>query len=250
MVLAAGKGTRMKSDAPKVAVSLRGKSLLNYVADNLIDAGFQRMVVVVGYRKEEVMGLMASYKERDLRVEFAEQTEQLGTAHAVLSASEALKDYRGPLLVTNGDMPMIRGETFRELLNAHQKNGYNVTVLSAIAENPFGYGRLVRDENGELLRVVEEKDASREEKEIKEINTGTYVFEAPEIFDLLRGIGTNNNQKEYYLPDAVELARAGGHRSGSVIVRESEEALGVNSPDDLRLLEEQLEKFAEGRVGG
>lgn len=232
VVLAAGKGTRMKTELPKVAVSLNGKPLLNHVIDNLHSGGVDRIVIVVGYKKEEVQSLCEGVPG----ISFAEQKEQLGTAHAVLSAEDLVKDYVGPILVACGDVPMITGETFRSLVSTHRQNGFAATLLSAKVQNPTGYGRIVRNSQGEVIAIVEEKDASEEQKKIDEINTGTYVFDSEGLFDSLKRIGNSNAQGEYYLPDLVELYKKEGKKLGAVILKNSGESQGVNSPDDLNNL--------------
>jgi UDP-N-acetylglucosamine pyrophosphorylase len=245
VVLAAGKGTRMKSDRPKVAVELAGHPLLVHVLDHLIAAGFRRLIFIVGYRQEVVRELVENYVAAlngsgGVQVEFAEQAEQLGTGHAFLCAADVLADYQGPILVASGDQPMIRSETFRELLEIHESGRHGATVLSAHLSQPTGYGRIVRDNAGQIQRIIEEKDATDEIRTIQEINTGTYIFEGPGIFALLRQIGSNNAQNEYYLPDALALSRAGGRTIGSLTLTDATEAQGVNSPVELNLLEEKL----------
>lgn len=236
VILAAGKGTRMKSDLPKVAIPLAGKPLLLHVFDNLLQSGVRRFVFVVGYKKEDVISLVPRHEGVD--IDFVEQSEQKGTAHALMCCRDTLGAFQGELLVTCGDMPLIQGETFARLLHGHHENGNMATVLSSQVENPFGYGRLVRDDRGALLRIVEEKDANDEIRKIREVNTGTYVFRSPDIFDALDKIGNANSQQEYYLPDVVQLFRSAKEpRVGSVITHDSRETAGVNSPEQLKDLE-------------
>ncbi len=239
VVLAAGKGTRMKSDLPKVAMPMAGKPMLSHVLSHLVQAGIQKFVIVVGYRKEDVI----SIARRDLapssgvKVEFAEQLEQKGTGHALLCAKSCLPAEKTTLLVTNGDMPMIRPSTFQKLIACHLEEENAATVFSAVMENPFGYGRLVRDTDGRLQKIVEEKDADDTTKRIREVNSGTYVFISPEIFSIIERIGTQNAQNEYYLPDAVSIYREEGRNVGSFTAANSWECLGANSPEDLTDLE-------------
>lgn len=232
VVLAAGKGTRMKTELPKVAVPLNGKPLLNHVIDHLKEAGINDIVIVVGYKKEEVQALCAGIPG----IRFAEQKEQLGTAHAVLSAEEFVKSHKGPILVACGDVPMITGDTFGSLVSTHVQNGFSATLLSAKVDVPTGYGRIVRNSSGEVTAIVEEKDADAEQKKINEINTGTYVFSSEILFESLRKIGNSNAQGEYYLPDLVELYKKEGKKLGAVILKNSGESQGVNSPADLENL--------------
>ncbi|EQA34970.1 MobA-like NTP transferase domain protein [Leptospira inadai serovar Lyme str. 10] len=232
VVLAAGKGTRMKTDQPKVAVSLNGKPLLIHVIDHLRESGVGEIVVVVGYKKEEVQALCLGIPD----LKFAEQKDQLGTAHAVLSAEHSINGHNGPILVACGDVPMITGETFRSLIATHNQNGFSATLLSAKVDNPTGYGRIVRNESGEVIAIVEEKDADANQKKIDEINTGTYVFDSEALFDSLRKIGNSNAQGEYYLPDLVALYKKEGKKLGAVVLKDSGESQGVNSPQDLEAL--------------
>ncbi len=239
VILAAGKGTRMKSENPKVATLLAGKPLLVHVIEHLVSAGFRRLIFIVGYKQEVVREIVPEID--DVSMEFAVQAEQLGTGHAFQCSAEALSDYRGPVLVASGDMPMLKPESFGKLLSSHESANNAVTVLSAHLDEPTGYGRLVRDDDGRLTRIVEEKDADDDVRKIQEINTGTYIFQSPGIFDVLRRIGSNNAQNEYYLPDAVELYRNEGANVGSMILDNAVEARGVNSPDDLAALEREMQ---------
>lgn len=182
VVLAAGKGTRMKTDQPKVTVELNGKPLLLYVLDHLKESGVEKIVVVVGYKKESVQALCSEIPG----VSFVEQKEQLGTAHALLCAETELKDFSGSVIVACGDVPMITSKTFADIVNEHRENEFSATILSAVVEKPTGYGRIIRNSSGDVTAIVEEKDSSTEEKLINEINTGTYVFEGEGLFDSLK----------------------------------------------------------------
>ncbi|MBI3395453.1 MAG: NTP transferase domain-containing protein [Spirochaetia bacterium] len=244
VVLAAGKGTRMKTDMPKVAVPLLGKPMIVHVLDHLEEAGFKRAVIVVGHKKEEVIRLAEG--RSSLQCDFVEQSEQRGTGHAVLCAESSLASHNGTILVTCGDMPMIRASTFQTMLSTHELEKNSVTVLSSVLEKPFGYGRLVRDTKGQLERIVEEKDATDEIRKIREVNAGSYVFPCPQVFDILKNIGSQNSQNEYYLPDVVSLSRARGLNVGSVQIGPIE-ATGVNSPEELQRLEEES---TSGAVAG
>lgn len=235
LVLAAGKGTRMNSELPKVLMPLAGKTMLRHVLENLVKSGIKNIVIVVGYKKDSVIESLKDFSDAELT--FVEQKEQKGTAHAVLSAKTALEKTKGNLLVTNGDMPLIRPETYKELLRCHIENNYHATVLSSINENPTGYGRLVRDKNGELTGIVEEKDADEKTKKITEINSGAYVFETPSIFSTIHRIESENAQNEYYLPDAIALIHEEKMKIGSYVLENSNEAIGANSREDLNELE-------------
>ena len=237
VVLAAGKGTRMKSELPKVAIPVSGKPMIQYVLENLRKSGIQDVVIVVGYKREDVIRLANT---EGLNIQFAVQESQNGTAHALLSAEETLKNFTGSIIVASGDMPMIQPETFRTLMESHQNSGNGATVLSSFMEDPTGYGRLVRNSTNELMEIIEEKDAADDIREIKEVNTGTYIFESPEIFDILKNINSENKQKEFYLTDAVSIFRKKGVPVGSVAVQNSDESLGANSIEDVKRIEERM----------
>ncbi|HMV43966.1 MAG TPA: NTP transferase domain-containing protein [Leptospiraceae bacterium] len=241
VVLAAGKGTRMKSELPKVATLLNGKPLLLHVLDNLIASGIKDIYVVVGFKKEVVMDLCKSYTN----IHFVEQKEQLGTGHALLCCENSLKDFQGNLLVACGDVPLLTSTSFKNLANFHLTNHHSVTVLSAEIDTPKGYGRLIRNNANQLLRIVEEKDATDEERNVKEINTGTYIFNSPEVFQNLKKVNTENAQGEYYLPDLVKIANLKNEKTGALVLNNHLESSGVNSPEDLQRLESYI---AEGKI--
>jgi UDP-N-acetylglucosamine pyrophosphorylase len=228
VVLAAGKGTRMKSDLPKVVTLLESKPLILYVIDTLKKINISKIIVVVGYKKEIVMDLL-----KDTGVEFVEQAEQLGTGHALLSTEPSLSSFQGHLLVCCGDVPFISAISFQSLLDTHIQNQYALTVLSAYVENPTGYGRILRNLSDDLEKIIEEKDASESEKSVKEVNTGTYVFQSPSVFSYLKTLGNDNAQKEYYLPDLIKIYNANGYKTGVLALSNSLESTGINSPEDL-----------------
>ena len=235
VVLAAGKGTRMKSELPKVAVPLRGEAMLLHVLKSLKESGIHKVVLVVGYKRDVVMSLVSEITDMDIG--FAIQEEQKGTAHALLCAREALNGFTGDILVACGDMPLIRAETFHGLMKDHLKENRDVTVLSSVLENPAGYGRIIRDDRGQLAAIIEEKDADEATRQIQETNTGTYVFRSPEIFEILQMIDSNNAQSEFYLPDAIRIFRERGGNVGARKLQDPVEALGANSREDLEFLE-------------
>ncbi|MCX7999327.1 MAG: NTP transferase domain-containing protein [Leptospiraceae bacterium] len=241
VVLAAGKGTRMKSELPKVVTPLLDKSLVRYVLDSLLQLELNKIFVVVGYKKEVVMKELSDYSQ----IEFVEQRDQLGTGHALLTTQEKLSHFSGSILVCCGDVPFIRPQTFSNLLNHHFLNQNSLTVLSAKVSNPFGYGRLVRNSKGELLEIVEEKDANPEQKKITEINTGTYVLESPSVFSYLLQVGKENAQGEYYLPDLVKIYKKLGHSVDGYLLENPLECTGVNSPDELTYAQSLIQ---EGKV--
>jgi UDP-N-acetylglucosamine pyrophosphorylase len=241
VILAAGKGTRMRSESPKVLAKLEGKPLVHFVIGNIQKAGIQNIVVVVGYKKEEVIDACSGFSH----IQFVEQKEQLGTGHALLCVENALSHFSGSILVACGDVPLIQPATFQNLLVSNQTNQEYATVLSAILEDAGGYGRIVRNRAGSIARIVEHKDASVSELSIQEVNTGTYVFQSPPLFEKLKAIGSQNAQNEYYLPDLFKIYDTENKKCGVVMLKNSLESLGINSPDDLEYVSSVL---SQGRV--
>ena len=226
VILAAGAGTRMKSGLPKVVHKLSGKSLINRVIDSLLPLKPDNIVAVLGYKSEIVEKALEG-----LNVKIAYQKEQKGSAHALMQAQKVLKSYSGKILVLSGDVPLIKTATLAALLRSNNKNSEAVTVLGATMENPFGYGRVIRV--GEHFeRIVEEKDATPEEKAIKEINGGIYCFDK-NVWKALSKIKPNNAKKEYYLTDAVEILKKGGKKAGFVLAGDAYEVKGINSRAEL-----------------
>ena len=223
VILAAGKGTRMKSKLPKVLHKVGGHPMLEHVMDAAEAAGCRDNVVVIGHGAELVRELVGS------RARIALQAEQLGTGHAVLQAADTLKDFTGTVMILCGDTPLLEAEELQKFYAEHVKSGAAATVMSAMMEDPFGYGRILRDANGDVAGIVEQKDASEEQKQIKEINTGNYCVEAPLLFEVLRTLGNNNAQGEYYLTDVLAKLRAMGKKVGGVVTADSEMIMGVNS---------------------
>ena len=222
VILAAGRGTRMKSALPKVLHAVAGVPMALYPARLAKALGCDPTVLVVGHEAAAVQSALAG---EDLH--FALQEEQLGTGHALLCAREHLADFSGTLLLLCGDVPLLRAETLERLLAFHQAQAATVTVLTAEMADPHGYGRIVR-EGEEVLRIVEEKDASLKEKAIREINTGIYAFEAPFVFEALGKVGRDNAQGEYYLTDVLALARAAGRKVCALVAGAPEETMGIN----------------------
>ena len=223
VILAAGKGTRMKSKLPKVLHKVGGHPMLEHVMDAAEAAGCRDNVVVIGHGAELVRELVGD------RARIALQAEQLGTGHAVLQAADTLKDFSGTVMILCGDTPLLEADELEKFYAEHVKSGAAATVMSALMDDPFGYGRILRDANGDVAGIVEQKDASEEQKQIKEINTGNYCVEAPLLFEVLRTLGNDNAQGEYYLTDVLAKLRAMGKKVGGVITADSEMIMGVNS---------------------
>jgi bifunctional UDP-N-acetylglucosamine pyrophosphorylase/glucosamine-1-phosphate N-acetyltransferase len=228
VILAAGKGKRMKSDLAKVLHPVAGLPMVVYVIRAAREAGAARIILVVGHQREKVIAALEAEG-----VDFVVQKEQLGTAHALVQAKETLAGYCGDLLVLAGDTPLLTGRTLTQVLDAQRLMSAKGTVLTALLDDPGGYGRIVRTPYGMLQAIVEEKDATAEQKKIREINTGAYCFRAPLIFDILDRIGTENRQGEYYLTDAIAILRSQGMPVAAVAADDWREVLGVNSSAQL-----------------
>ena len=228
IILAAGEGKRMKSTLAKVLHPVGGVPMLTHSIAAARAAGSQRIVVVIGHQGEQVRAL---YRADDLL--FAEQREQLGTGHAVLQAREFFRDYEGAIVILCGDVPLILPETVRALYDHHRSQGATVTVLTTQPPDPTGYGRIVTADDGSILKIVEERDATVEEKSIREINTGIYCVESDFLFMAVAGLGNRNAQKEYYLTDIVERARKNGRRTTALLAADPMEVMGINTPEEL-----------------
>lgn len=228
VILAAGKGTRMKSDLPKVVHTIEGKCLVDYAVDAALGAGADEICLVVGYQHEVVRERIA-HKE----VRFVLQKEQLGTGHAVKCARSFLgKD--GETMILFGDTPLITAETLGRLRAYHVSHGNTVTVLSAIIEDPSGYGRIIRDRDGNFIKSVEHKDASPAELKSHEINSGMYIFDTKELKEALDLIQPNNAQGEYYLPDTLTIIRDKGLKVDAFALDDPEDIVGVNDQEQLK----------------
>lgn len=223
VVLAAGKGTRMKSTLPKVLHRVGGKAMLQHVLDAATEAGSEKNVVVVGFGGEQVKAAIGS------QAEFVEQTEQLGTGHAVMQAESVLKDFAGTVMVLCGDTPLLKGELLRKLYDEHRKNEAKATVLTAIMPDATGYGRIIRTADGAVQKIVEQKDANAEELQVQEVNSGIYCFEAAALVDSLGQLNCNNAQGEYYLTDVLEILNKKSEKVWAVVADDFEATLGINS---------------------
>ncbi|AIK64211.1 UDP-N-acetylglucosamine diphosphorylase/glucosamine-1-phosphate N-acetyltransferase [Bacillus anthracis str. Vollum] len=238
VILAAGKGTRMKSKLYKVLHPVCGKHMVQHVVDQVSQLGLQKLVTVVGHGAEMVQEQLGNVSE------FALQAEQLGTAHAVDQAAGVLANEEGTTLVICGDTPLITAETMEALLQQHKEAGAMATVLTAYIEEPAGYGRIVRNENGHVEKIVEHKDANEKELAIKEINTGTYCFDNKALFASLSKVSNDNVQGEYYLPDVIEILKNEGHIVSAYQTEHFDETLGVND----RVALSQAEIIMKNRI--
>ncbi|MXY48772.1 MAG: NTP transferase domain-containing protein [Gemmatimonadetes bacterium] len=241
LILAAGKGTRMHSDLAKVLHRINGRPMIHYVLDTARALRPRRIIVIVGHQagavRRELAGLPGL---TGLTVEFAVQEEQLGTGHAVSQAAPLLAGECGVVLVLAGDTPLIRHSTLASLIDAHRRTGAAASVLTAGVDDPTGLGRILRDGAGRIDRIVEEKDASEEQRSIKEINTSTYCFEPVLLLRALDRLTPENRQGEYYLTDTIGILRREGRRIADATAGMPEETMGINTPEQLSAAESWL----------
>ncbi|MGI6125713.1 MAG: bifunctional UDP-N-acetylglucosamine diphosphorylase/glucosamine-1-phosphate N-acetyltransferase GlmU [Planifilum sp.] len=223
VILAAGQGTRMKSGKHKVLHPVCGKPIIDHILDALDQIGVDETIVVVGHRAEQVRSHVGE------RARFVEQKELLGTAHAVMQTASLLEGRDGTTLILYGDHPLYTAATFSRLVERHRDSGAAATLLTAVLSDPTGYGRVIRGEGDEVLRIVEHKDASPEELEVREVFTGTICIDNRRLFEALTRVNNDNTQGEYYLPDVVPILRQQGERIAAEVVDDPEEAMGVNN---------------------
>lgn len=241
VILAAGKGTRMnqgaESDKPKVMYEILGKPMIDYSVANLKSAGIDKIVLVVGYKKELIQEYFGG------RIEYAVQKEQLGTGHAAMMAESNLKGKSDAVLVCYGDMPLYKPETIKRLIDRYEKENPTIAMLTVIFEDPMklAFGRIVRDEQGEIIAIREQKDCAKEELEIKECNPGFYIFNGDWLWENFSKLKSDNAQKEYYLTDMIAIAKLQGKKIISTEVSEETEVLGINTPEQLKEVESIIE---------
>lgn len=235
IILAAGKGTRMKSKYPKVIHNVCGKEMVNHVIGVSKKSGVNDIVVILGHESDAVKEILP----KDSLI--AMQTEQLGTGHAVKMAKEYIND-EDTIVVLCGDTPLIKEDTLKRLFAYHIENEYKATVLTTNVDNPTGYGRIIRDNNNDLLKIVEQKDANEEEKSVKEINSGIYCFNGKSLRESLDLLDNNNAQGEYYLTDTIYIMRDKGQKVGAYNGSTIEELMGVNSRVELSKAEEIMRR--------
>ncbi len=240
VILAAGKGTRMNegsaSPIPKVMFEANGKPLLYYAIKNVQDSGIERIVAVVGYKQELVREYFAD------SIDYAVQEEQLGTGHAAMMARESLIGQVEAVVVCYGDMPLFKPETIKNLIQEYQNEQPTIAMLSVDFADPnfWAFGRILRDEDGYVSEIVEQKDCTEEQKQISESNPGFYIFDAEWLWQNFDKLSTNNAQKEYYLTDLIKIAKDQGKKIIAVKVSSEEEVLGVNNPEQLKEAESIL----------
>lgn len=237
VVLAAGKGTRMKSDLPKVLCPVVDRPMIHFVLDALEKAGIRRHIVVVGYEADAVR---AELGKRDGEIEFVLQQEQLGTGHAVQMCRGALENQTGPTIVVAGDSPLIQSSSLKKLLDHFRRSQPALLLGTLEKEDPTGLGRIVRDSEGAFTGIVEHKDATAEQKAIREVNMSTYLFQTPDLLASLDQLSNDNAQAEYYLTDCAELLCKAGRPVEALPVLEQCESLSINNTDELRLVDEKM----------
>ena len=237
VILAGGEGKRMKSDIPKPMNPVLGKPMLRWVIDAVRDAGVEDICVVTGYKKEITEDYLASLP---FPVATAYQSERLGTGHAVMMARAFLEEKGGDVVILCGDAPFMDADTIRDALSQHNEDDYSATVISAMLDDPTGYGRIVRSSDGTLSSIVEHKEADEETRAIKEVNSGGYWFDVADLLSVLDKITSNNSSKEYYLPDALYLLLNSGRKVGAFTASSADTVLGANDPAQL----EELNKIA------
>lgn len=238
IILAAGQGTRMKSSIYKVLHPVCGKPMVQHVVDQVSTLGFDEKIAVVGFGASSVKEQLGE------QVSYVLQKEQLGTGHAVMQAAPLLKDKKGTTVVLCGDTPLLTAETLEKLLHHHEKENAKATILTAIATDPTGYGRIIRNDRKLVERIIEHKDATEEERQVTEINTGTYCFDNEALFDALNEVGNDNAQGEYYLPDVIEILKKRGETVAAYMTPNFEETLGVND----RVALAEAEKIMRQRI--
>ena len=244
IILAAGKGTRMKSDLAKVLHPLDGVPMLFYPIATARAAGSQKIVAVIGHQPERIRKL---FPANDLV--FVEQKEPLGTGHAVLQAKGAFTEKNEEIIILCGDVPLIRPDTLKELSQKRKRDRAAVVVLTTILDAPAGYGRVLKEPDGQVTKIVEERDATSQEKLVREINSGIYCAESGFLFSAVGRLKNANAQKEYYLTDIIEIARKDGVRATSLTVSDPEEVMGVNTVEELRRAEKIIKDRSLKKTG-
>jgi len=239
IVLAAGKGSRLQSEKfnlPKVLRQANGRPLISYVLESINFIAPEDTEIVVGYMREKVIEALGD------KYGYSVQAEQLGTGHAVMCTREHMEGYDGQVLICYGDMPLVKPETYKNLVEKHIESGAKCTLLTAVEKNPPAYGRIVRDENGKLACIIEEKDCTPEQKLIQEVNVGIYVFDAKELMAGLSELKNTNAQNEYYLTDMPQIFVEKGLKVETYSIENSTEYFGVNTLEDLAFCEKELLK--------
>ena len=241
VVLAAGKGTRMKSELPKVLFPVLGRAMIHWVLDALNAAGIQRTIVVVGYRGGDVRSELSGRRG----VAFAVQAEQLGTGHAVEMCRDQLAAHSGPVLVVAGDSPLIQPSSIRKLLDQFRRQQLSCLLGTLLKDDPSGLGRIVRSPTGEFSRIVEHKDASLSQRTIKEVNMSTYLFHAPDLLWALSKLENRNAQSEFYLTDCPQILKEDNRKVDALPVLEPCESLSINTIEELSIVDAKMRELGD-----
>jgi bifunctional UDP-N-acetylglucosamine pyrophosphorylase/glucosamine-1-phosphate N-acetyltransferase len=244
IILAAGKGTRMKSELPKVLHNVCGRPMLAHVMDACRDAGCDRIIGVIGFGAEKVREAFADADD----VVWVEQTEQLGTGHAVMMCRQHLAELTGSVLVVAGDGPLVRSETLAELLGAHADAGAACTLATCILDDPMAYGRILRDDAGDLVGIVEHLDATETQRDIKEVNVSLYCYDAPRLREVLDRLSNDNAKGEYYLTDTLELLRSAGHTLAAIPAVPPADVLSINDRVQLAQVNTMMQERIQQRL--
>ena len=239
IVLAAGRGTRLESKLPKVLIEVCGRAMVEYVLDALHNGGVERILVVVGHRSDLVRRVLADHPD----LTYVEQVDQLGTGHAVMACREALAGHEGAVLIVTGDSPLTQAASVRALLDDFERKRPACIIGTTHKEDPSGLGRIVRNERGDFIAIVEEKDATPQQQEITEVNMSTYVFDCKNLLDSLDKLTTDNNQGEYYITDCPGILSRQGEDVQAVNVLRPCEALSVNTLEDLTAVAAEMKRL-------
>lgn len=242
VIMAAGQGKRMKNpDKSKVMYELNGKPMIRYVVELALKADSDIIIPIVGHQKQSVMDFLKDkFSDESGKIKFAFQDQQLGTGHAVMQTKELLKNFDGNVLILSGDVPLLKFETIRKFLSFHEENNFDASLISAILEDPSGYGRVLRDNDGNFYDIREHKDCSTEELKCKEMNSGIYIVDSKILFEALGSLKTDNAQGEYYLTDIFKYFKSKGLKIGAMPVDNIVEITGVNSIEQLQELEASM----------
>jgi bifunctional UDP-N-acetylglucosamine pyrophosphorylase/glucosamine-1-phosphate N-acetyltransferase len=237
VILAAGMGRRLGGKNQKTVKKILGKSMLSYLLETVKKFNPEKIIIVVGFKKEEIFEEL-----KDEKVEYVEQKELKGTGDAVLRTESLLSDYDGDIIVLNGDVPFITEKTIKELIKLHRENGNSCSFLTTILDDPKGFGRIIKDGNGRVLEIIEEINANEEQKKIKEVNAGVYIFNSRDLFPALKKIKPDPVKKEYYLTDIVKILNSENKKILTYITDNPDETIGINTPEDLKKAEEIVQK--------
>jgi len=237
VILAAGMGKRLGGENQKIVRKILGKSMISYILETVKKFNPYKIIVVVGFKKEEIFEELKGEK-----VEYVEQKELKGTGDAVLCTESLLKEYKGDIIVLNGDVPFITEKTIKELIKLHRENKSSCSFLTTILDEPKGFGRVIKDGNGKVLGIIEEINADEEQKKIKEVNAGVYIFNSIDLFPALKEIRPDPIKKEYYLTEIIKILNSKNKKVLTYLTDDPEEVIGINTLDDLKRAEEVIKK--------